>query len=324
MLNEKSLLTGVARLHDSFCDACSIPLPSLSSEPNPDINITACEECGEAFFCGEECHNLAQDNYHPSLCGISFEQSVSAGEVVDSLYTLLLIRALALAETQAVHPLELKEVRYIWGDYHGLDLKEIWESGPDVFKRVPLTLPFSFESNILKPLHILEKMDVNIFEESYRYDTWVFNTLYAKFRGQCYKSILITTYRLNIYRDCISTARARWPARNWRGASPVVPRQPQLRSECCLGMAGQHAFLGTQGPSRVSGASSKQEAGFSKRRRGHEPLLRRSSPSEGKARMGCGRIGRNMRMPAMRLGGESVSTSLHSSCPSMSILNTLA
>jgi hypothetical protein len=44
-------------------------------------------------------------------------------------------------------------------------------------------LPFSFKDNILSPLNILEKMDVNIFEQSHRYDTWIFNTLYAKFRG---------------------------------------------------------------------------------------------------------------------------------------------
>lgn len=146
-------------------------------------NIISCEECEDVFFCCRECHDLAQETYHPSLCGVSIEQKVTASEAADSLYTLLLVRAMALAETQGMHPLELKEVRYIWGDYHGLDFKQICELGTGAFGLIRRTLPFSFDANVLRPLHILEKMGVNIFEQSHRYDTWVFNTLYAKLRG---------------------------------------------------------------------------------------------------------------------------------------------
>ncbi|KAF1975508.1 hypothetical protein BU23DRAFT_530036 [Bimuria novae-zelandiae CBS 107.79] len=187
ILTEKSLLTGISRLHDSFCDACSIPLTNLndtSAEAERRQSITfSCEECNEAFFCSEDCHDLAQENYHPSLCGVDIDQKVSATEAADWLYTLLLVRAMGLAETREVHPLDLKEVRYIWGDYHGLNLDEKWTPDTDPFGSLPQKLPFSFEANVLKPLHFLEKMDVNIFEQSHRYDTWVFNTLYAKFRG---------------------------------------------------------------------------------------------------------------------------------------------
>ncbi|KAJ4286249.1 hypothetical protein N0V90_013283 [Kalmusia sp. IMI 367209] len=186
ILKEKSLLTGISRLHDSFCDACSIPLSKPSDatiQPDQQTTVVTCDECDEVFFCSEECHDLAQDSYHPSLCGVNTEQKVPASEAADSLYTLLLVRAMGLAETQELHPLDLKEVRYIWGDYHGLDLGQKWKSDSDPFGSLPQTLPFSFEANVLRPLHILEKMDVNIFEESHRYDTWVFNTLYAKFRG---------------------------------------------------------------------------------------------------------------------------------------------
>lgn len=190
ILQEKSLLTGVSRLHESYCDACSASLPNsrdASINTDPTNTIIACEECSEVYFCSEECHDLAQDSYHPSLCGISTEQKVPASEAADSLYTLLLIRAMALAETQGVHPLELKEVRYIWGDYHGLDLSKTWDpntADADAFASLPRTLPFSFDANVLRPLHMLEKMEVNIFEQSWRYDTWVFNSLYAKFRGK--------------------------------------------------------------------------------------------------------------------------------------------
>ncbi|KAG9205142.1 hypothetical protein G6514_008719 [Epicoccum nigrum] len=186
VLNERSLLTAVSRLHDVYCDACSTKLPdTLGSEST----ILSCEECDEVFFCSEECHDLAQDSYHPSICGVSIDQGkVPAREAADSLYSILLVRALALAETQDLHPLELKELRYIWGDYHSKDLDSAWqvevEGRPvDAFAGVPGTLPFSFNNNIIKPLHLLEKMDVNIFTQSYRYDTWVFNTIYAKLRG---------------------------------------------------------------------------------------------------------------------------------------------
>lgn len=186
ILKEKSLLTGISRMHDSYCDACSISLSNTNESAQSDepTAVITCEECDEVFFCSEECHDLAQDNYHPSLCGVSTEEKVSASEAADSLYTLLLVRAMGLAQTQEVHPLDLKEVRFIWGDYHGINLGQKWVPDSDPFGSLPQTLPFSFQANVLRPLHILEKMDVNIFEESHRYDTWVFNTLYAKFRGQ--------------------------------------------------------------------------------------------------------------------------------------------
>lgn len=186
VLNEKSLLTAVSRLHDVYCDACSTTLPD---SPGAENAVISCDECDEVFFCSEECHDLAQDTYHPSICGVSVDQGkVPAREAADSLYSILLVRALALAETQDLHPLELKELRYIWGDYHGKDLDTTWlvdqnNQLKDPFAGVPRTLPFSFNNNIIKPLHLLEKMDVNIFTQSYRYDTWVFNTIYAKLRG---------------------------------------------------------------------------------------------------------------------------------------------
>lgn len=184
VLQEKSLLTAVARLRESFCDACSIPLPALGDNTE---EIRACEDCDDTYFCSEECQDLAQ-TYHPSICGLSIDEKIPLSEAADFLYTLLLVRALALAETQDLHPLELKEVRYIWGDYHDIDIDRAWRLDSqgnlvDPFGCIPQTLPFSFKSNILTPLNILEKMDINIFEQSHRYDTWIFNTLYGKFRG---------------------------------------------------------------------------------------------------------------------------------------------
>lgn len=197
VLEEKSMLTAIGRLHDSFCDACSIALPKVMTTivetedletPNQSI---CCEDCNDVFFCSDSCQELAQRSYHPALCGCVVDlisKDIPATEAADSLYSLLLLRVLAMAETQNAHPLELKEVKYIWGDYHGLSLEEAWKTNQqdqlhDAFGSVPQTLPFSFNANILTPLHMLEKMDVNIFEQDHRYDFWVFNTLYAKFRG---------------------------------------------------------------------------------------------------------------------------------------------
>ncbi|OCL04336.1 hypothetical protein AOQ84DRAFT_120174 [Glonium stellatum] len=197
VLEEKSMLTAIGRLHEFFCDACSATLPrenATTETPNGTFSGNrqiCCEDCDDVFYCSPECHELAQSSYHPALCGCVVDlisKDIPATEAADTLYSLLLLRALAMAETQEVHPLELKEVKYIWGDYHGLPLEKVWCASQDgqlfdAFASVPQTLPFSFNANILTPLHMLEKMDVNVFDMNSRYDFWVFNTLYAKFRG---------------------------------------------------------------------------------------------------------------------------------------------
>lgn len=178
---------------------------------------------------------------------------------------------MALAYHQDVHPLELKEVRYIWGDYHTANISDAFpKRGSDAFAGVPRSLAFSFEANVLRPIHILEKMDVNIFEESHRFDTWVFNTLYAKFRGQ---SVLGTVTHIPHFavpdvpfpilssipppscptettptnppknRHSISPSIPRHAPRTRRRPPNVVPSQPQLRAERELGVGRQHALL---------------------------------------------------------------------------------
>lgn len=154
------------------------------SADDPERSAVACEVCEEATFCSSECLELAQDSYHPALCerGVgALSRDVAPKEAADALYSLLLLRTFAMVETQDVHPLDLRELKYIWGDYTNADGRTARPSStPGTALR---TLPFSFKYNILLPLNMLEKMDVNIFDHGGRYDTWVFNTLYAKFRG---------------------------------------------------------------------------------------------------------------------------------------------
>lgn len=192
VLNETSMLTANNKLQDALCDACSADLPDLGGEEA--MSITACPDC-EVVFCGSRCLEAAMESYHPALCGMDVEaiaKDVPPAEAADSLYALLLLRALAMAETQECHPLQLNEVKYIWGDFHSLPLKEHWQpplleiSGNGHAQShqagLPRTLPFSFEHNVRLPFHMLEKMDIDIFA-SPMYDVWVFNTLYSKFRG---------------------------------------------------------------------------------------------------------------------------------------------
>ena len=187
VLEETSLLTANNRLQDALCDACSEDLPDLAAINSGSCTVVSCDEC-EAVFCSQRCYDLAQELYHPALCDQDVEtlaKDVAPAQAANSLYTLLLLRALAMAETQQLHPLSLKEVKYIWGDYHTLSLNDHWtpHSRTKTTTPFPLTLPFSFHNNVVLPFHMLTKMDVNIFENPHRYDTWVFNTLYAKFRG---------------------------------------------------------------------------------------------------------------------------------------------
>lgn len=180
LLRESSLLTATNRLHDDLCDACNAPLPELSSAEPP----IACDGCADTIFCSQKCHDTAQTIYHGAVCGL-MDNLESIGKDIpdpkdkaDYLYLLLLGRAIAMAATQDMHPLDLPEVKYIWGDFHDLDI-----NNPSNSDDPTATLPFSFQLNILQPMRILEEMELDPYANLARYDTWVLNTLYAKFRG---------------------------------------------------------------------------------------------------------------------------------------------
>ncbi|KAL6229847.1 hypothetical protein BDW75DRAFT_245342 [Aspergillus navahoensis] len=200
ILHESSLLTATNRLHDDTCDACNGPLPPLSSQQPP----VACAECYDIIFCSQTCHDQAQETYHGAVCGL-MENLESIGKDIpdpkdkaDYLYLLLLGRALAMAQTQGVNPLDLDEVKYIWGDFVPYTTSELVSSpfaeqlklkpepgeGQTKSTRQRLeTLPFSFHLSILQPMRIIEEMGLDPYATLHRYDTWILNTLYAKFRG---------------------------------------------------------------------------------------------------------------------------------------------
>lgn len=173
VLLEPSVLTSSTRLFDPLCDACSSALPVVDS----DHPLPNCPDCDDIVFCSEACLTRAQDLYHPAVCGLpDFDivaKDPSPFAASNALYTLLIARTLAMAETQDIHPLDLPQVKYLWGDFTP-------PTSPAI-----RTLPFSFENNIAQPLHLLSKLEKDPFtpETFGRYDTWVINTLLAKFRG---------------------------------------------------------------------------------------------------------------------------------------------
>lgn len=193
ILLERSLLTANARLHEPFCDACSAVLPEVTTFMDTEsghVHPVSCSECDDAVFCSQKCLDLAQASYHPSVCGAdvdSIAKEVPAKQAVDALYTQLLFRSLAMAHTQDQHPLDLKEVKYIWGDFVNAHHREgagLLTEGEHHFHNHIKTLPYSFDSQVLQPFHFLELLDINIFEAPYELaETWVYNTLLAKFRG---------------------------------------------------------------------------------------------------------------------------------------------
>jgi hypothetical protein len=184
VLSEFSVLTANNRLLDPLCDTCSSELPGLESTNNNEV--ISCPDCEDTPFCSQECYEQSA-RYHPAVCdkGMdSIAKDPDPKESPNALYLLLLARALAMAATQEVHPLDLKEIAYIWGDFipstsNAVPLDVAGTDGPP-----PIwTLPFSFTANIAGPLHVLEKMDIDIFEGLRLWDLWIMNTLYAKFRG---------------------------------------------------------------------------------------------------------------------------------------------
>lgn len=182
VLYEHTLLAANNRLKDSFCDACSTEFPASGLAASSLVN---CPECVDITFCDEFCLKEAQESYHPAVCDKDLDtiaKDVSPTEKTNALYLLLLSRSLALSVTQEIHPLDLKQIKYIWGDF-----VPSAENAVSLSLNAPpppiWTLPFSFADNIAGPLHFLEKMDIDIFATLPQYDFWVFNTLYAKFRG---------------------------------------------------------------------------------------------------------------------------------------------
>lgn len=155
---------------------------------------------------------MAQEKYHKVICGNEDVEQLGRGEASEypseELYFRLLVRALAMAKAQNVHPLDLFEVKYLWGDYTSQPQQPLHDGrgkyGVDPNDRDDQlrTLPFTFHHNIVLPFRLLlalgQQQNLSQRTEAQsqlpasspfsphslsHYDTWIVQTLYAKFRS---------------------------------------------------------------------------------------------------------------------------------------------
>jgi hypothetical protein len=165
--------------------------------------IYSCSFCIEAEASGDEavaptwcsphCRDSAFSKYHSAFCcrpiaplhraaattptTTAFTKPSQPG---GAIYTLLLLKAFAMALTQGIHPLALDETKYLYG------VPPIEEGN--------LRIGWGFEENVRGAVAVLEALGVDVFTGTHPrlaqglsnlewWDTWVVNTLVAKFRG---------------------------------------------------------------------------------------------------------------------------------------------
>lgn len=103
------------------------------------------------------------------------------------LYFLLLTRTAAMSITQQTHPLDLREIRYLWADFNPCPLTPHLTPEGSELKR---TLPFSVQHNLQYTLDYFSTLSLTFPEATpysaywlENFDFWVLQTLFAKFRG---------------------------------------------------------------------------------------------------------------------------------------------
>lgn len=203
ILEERSMLTAIRPHGEALCDACAADMEQIPAEMR-----RYCKGCNIPF-CSRVCHTAATTRYHaqneqdeeneegyppddtpfcPGTAGIDDLHVLARAESSTTpewdLYFLLLSRTLQMAETQGVHPLDLFEIKYLWGDFSS-------SSGPGDFEKTrPKTLPYSVRHHVELPLQWFEvlmhsRSICRPYSTSWmeKYDWWVIQTLFAKFRG---------------------------------------------------------------------------------------------------------------------------------------------
>lgn len=185
--HEPSILTAVRPIDASLCHNCGVNIsePLFTSSGSQDEPV-CCPSCANAaVFCSPVCLNIAQTKYHNTTCGNELVDPLGRHEnsttPSEDLYFLLLARVFAMSHSKNKHPLELQETKYLWAMFAREFPSE---------RKPPRTLPFTFQHNIILPFRLLsilseEHPEMSPFSPQGLnwYDTWVVETLYAKFRG---------------------------------------------------------------------------------------------------------------------------------------------
>lgn len=204
ILEERSALTAIRPHGEALCDACAADMESIAQEER-----RLCSGCNLPF-CSEECYSLAKCKYHapndedeetdegyppaqtPFCPGTNGNEDIhTLGRAESStapewdLYFLLLSRTMQMAETQGKHPLDLFEIKYLWGDFSptpSLDALPL--------RTGPKTLPYSVRHHVELPLQWFEilmhsRVRCRPYSRQWleKYDWWIVQSLFAKFRG---------------------------------------------------------------------------------------------------------------------------------------------
>jgi hypothetical protein len=209
VLNERSALTAIRPHGEALCDACAGDLSDLAAEERQ-----LCPGCGIPF-CSRECLEVAMSTYHaPNTADEETDEgyppeatpfcpgSVAEADIANlgraessdtpewDLYFLLVTRALQMAETLDCHPLEIWECKYLWGSFEeGVSSMALDGPGRKTPK-LKRTLPYSLRHHVELPLQwfellLLSREGSGPYSKRWveRYDWWVIQTLFAKFRG---------------------------------------------------------------------------------------------------------------------------------------------
>ncbi|EXJ69587.1 uncharacterized protein A1O5_07623 [Cladophialophora psammophila CBS 110553] len=204
ILKERSVLTAIRPHGEALCDACAADMEGIDREDR-----RYCTGCNIPF-CSEDCLAAATERYHrpndedyqtdegyppaeapfcPGTSGTDDIHTLGRAESSTTpewdLHFLLLSRTMQMAETQKLHPLDLFETKYLWGDF---------SPTPEVMdlpiKSGPKSLPYSVRHHVELPLqwfeilmHSRERCRPYSAHWLKNYDWWIVQTLFAKFRG---------------------------------------------------------------------------------------------------------------------------------------------
>ena len=175
-----------------LCDYCCARLPSSD---DPTAQIFTCPKCPtpttttaaaapppptSPAYCSQKCLTLALEAHHPTLCGKEddihwlYTDLLTSPNPV-SIYSTLLIKFISTSLSRHLHPLDLPEVKYLYG-------------APIPLPNHPMTMRYDFTTTTLRPLHLLtQSLNLDPYHPSLLgwFDTWVISTLLMKIMGTC-------------------------------------------------------------------------------------------------------------------------------------------
>lgn len=123
--------------------------------------------CPNMKFCGNDCLQIAEDNYHKALCGKDFSELYQAASSQDPQESskgrdsLMFLRLIAISIQSGTLPLMTPPISWLVANDES-----------------PSPIPWSRGANIIGPLKAIEKLGLDIFADEY--DTWVLQTMWYR------------------------------------------------------------------------------------------------------------------------------------------------